>query len=134
MRRFPPGADLLTPGEAIAWADPLPAGGRARTWDVRHIPAHHDDDVRSTFDRLARRARVPRLERATITVLPFHPAETAVTGPGLCAPAAAEAIAGITDAGVLPPQGGALLCVSYLAPIPADNTGLVLRIREVVLR
>lgn len=123
-------------------------GIAARTWDLRSEGdrpltinkvakmhrqqwAAHTSEVRGVWWHLAQEAKVPRLQRARITVTPLHADLRSPQDVAACAPEAKAAIDGLVDAGVLPDDTpDHLLSITFAPPHICGVNGMHLRIEE----
>lgn len=98
-----------------------------RTW------AKHTVEVRGRWHYLALEAKVPRLERIAIEVIPLHATRATPQDAGACAPEAKAAIDGLVDAGVLPDDNGKhVASITFLPPeVACGHDGMALRFWEV---
>lgn len=124
------------------------SGTAVRTWTLRHDgerpttmndyrKMHHhvwrriDSSTRSTFAWLAKKERIPALERITVVVQPLHANARSPQDVAACAPAAKAAIDGLVDAGVIPDDGpNFVVSVLFLQPHVAGVDGMQLTIAE----
>lgn len=123
--------------------------GVPRSWQVEHeerpIPANqyrtlhfrrraaYDKAWRETFGWLARKARIPKLDAAIVTVVQTCRAGTTLPDVGACFETAKAAIDGLVDVGVLPNDDPKhLLAITFVAPQHADRDRLLLIVEEAI--
>lgn len=127
-----------------ALAPPAPG----RTWDLTdtgtrpltmnefrrlhyHVWSARCADTRKLWADLTRKARVPRLQRARITVTPLHRDARSPQDVAACCPEAKAAVDGIIDASVLPDDDPThLLAITFLQPDVCGHNGMRIRIEE----
>lgn len=88
-------------------------------------------DERRKWWALAKQAKVPALEQASITVTPLHKDRRSPQDVGACAAAAKACIDGLVDAGVLPDDSPAhLVRLTFLPPDVCGLDGIRLLVEE----
>lgn len=98
----------------------------------RHAWAQHTREVRRLWWALAREARIPKLQKAGITIVPLHVNNKSTQDTGSCAPEAKAAIDGLVDAGVLPDDDPEhVRWLRFEPPRICGVDGMLLRITEV---
>jgi crossover junction endodeoxyribonuclease RusA len=113
--RLPPGEELLTLNDRPHWA-------------VRN---RITGQLRGDAANLCRLAKIPKLERATVTVV-LHPHDRRRRDPHNWAPSAKACIDGIVDSGVLEDDHAAhLLGVTFVLGTPVRHGQLSLIIHRV---
>lgn len=94
--------------------------------------AQHTREVRRLWWGLAREARIPRLDKAGLTVVPLHVNNKSTQDTGSCAPEAKAAIDGLVDAGVLDDDGPEFVrWLRFEPPRICGVDGMLIRIHEV---
>jgi hypothetical protein len=97
-----------------------------QTWGTRNR------ETRGRWHYLALEAKVPRLERIAVEVLPLHADRRSPQDVAACAPAAKAAIDGLVDAGVLADDDAPhLASITFLPPEVGGVDGMALRFWEV---
>lgn len=97
----------------------------------RQAWAQHTRETRRVWKTLAREARIPRLAKAGITVVPLHVNRKSMQDAAAAAPEAKAAIDGLVDAGILADDGPEYVSwVHFTAPRVCGHDGMLIRIHE----